>query len=140
MNDHLYLLDTNILSELIKHPAGTIAQKISSFENDELCCSSIIVACELRYGALKKSSPSLTSRVNQLLENISILPFDSAADHKYAEIRTYLEKLGTTIGGNDLLIAAHALAYNLVVVTANEREFSRVPGLTVENWLKSSIF
>jgi len=78
----------------------------------------------------------LTVKVNQLLETITVLPLDSRVEYKYAELRTILEKNGTTIGGNDLFIAAHALALNLIVVTANEREFSRVPELTVENWLK----
>ena len=136
MNPHLYLLDTNILSDLIKHPAGTVARKIASLDSDEMCCSSIIVACELRYGAFKKNSPALTDRVNQLLETITVLPLDSGVEYKYAELRTILEKTGTTIGGNDLLIAAHALTLNLTVVTANEREFVRVPELIVENWLK----
>ena len=136
MNPHLYLLDTNILSDLIKRPAGTVARKIASLDSDEMCCSSIIVACELCSGAFKKNSPALTVKVNQLLDTITVLPLDSGVEYKYAELRTTLEKAGTTIGGNDLLIAAHALTLNLTVVTANEREFSRVPELTVENWLK----
>ena len=136
MNSHLYLLDTNILSDLIKRPAGTVARNIARLDSDDMCCSSIIVACELRCGAFKKNSPALTIKVNQLLETITVLPLDPGVEYKYAEIRTTLEKAGTSIGGNDLLIAAHALALNLTVVTANEREFSRVPDLTVENWLK----
>ena len=136
MNPYLYLLDTNILSDLIKRPAGAVARKIATLDSDEMCCSSIVVACELRYGAFKKNSPTLTVKVNQLLDTIAVLPLDSGVEYKYAELRTTLEKAGTTIGGNDLLIAAHALALNLTVVTANEREFSRVPELVVENWLK----
>jgi len=136
MNPHFYLLDTNILSDLIKHPAGTVARKIASLDSDEMCCSSIIVACELRYGAFKKNSPTLTVKVNQLLETITVLPLESGVEYKYAELRTTLGKAGTTIGGNDLIIAAHALTLNLIVVTANEREFARVPELKVENWLK----
>jgi len=136
MSSHLYLLDTNILSELIKQPAGVVSQKIASLDSDKMCCSSIIVACELRYGALKKDSPILTAKVNQLLDTITVLPLDSGVEFKYAELRLKLEKAGTIIGGNDLLIAAHALSTNLIVVTANEREFSRVPELSVENWMK----
>ena len=137
MNPHLYLLDTNVLSDLIKCPAGSVARKIASLDSDEMCCSSIIVACELRYGAFKKNSPALTVKVNQLLDAITVLPLDLGVEYKYAELRATLEKAGTVIGGNDLLIAAHALTLNLIVVTANEREFSRVPELIVENWLKS---
>jgi len=136
MNPHLYLLDTNILSDLIKRPTGTVARKIASLDSDEMCCSSVIVACELRYGAFKKNAPALTVKVNQLLDTIALLPLDLEVQYKYAELRTALEKSGTAIGSNDLLIAAHALTLNLIVVTANEREFSRVPELIVENWLK----
>ena len=84
----------------------------------------------------KKNSPVLTVKVNQLLDTITVLPLALGVEYRYAELRTTLEKAGTTIGSNDLLIAAHALTLNLTVVTANEREFSRVPDLTVENWLK----
>ena len=84
----------------------------------------------------QNGSPILTAKVNQLLDTITVLPLDSGVEFKYAELRLKLEKAGTLIGGNDLLIAAHALSTNLIVVTANEREFSRVPELTVENWLK----
>ncbi len=114
MSQPTYLLDTNILSDLIKHPNGQVAQKIKTLEDDSVCCTSIIVACELQYGALKKGSTKLTERVDQLLEAINILPLASEVDRSYASIRTNLEKVGTPIGGNDLLIAAHSsrLEYN----------------------------
>ena len=131
-----YLLDTNILSDLIKQPSGIVAQKISHQENEDLLCTSIIVACELRYGAFKKNSTSLTTRVNQLLEVITIMPLEDKMSIKYAELRTFLEKSGTPIGSNDLLIASQASCLKLIMVTANVREFSRIPDLTVENWLK----
>lgn len=100
-------------------------------------CTSIVVACELRYGATKKGSPALSTRVDELLSAIEVLPIDEGVDQKYGEIRTALEKAGTPIGANDYLIAAHALAANLTLVTDNANEFSRVPGLIVENWLSS---
>ena len=136
MVSHLYLLDTNILSDLIKKPAGKAARKIASLESDELCCTSIIVACELSYGALKKNFPPLTAKVDQLIETIAVLPLDSQVVSRYAELRVQLESKGTPIGGNDLIIAAHAISSDLTMVTANVREFSRIPGLAVENWLE----
>ena len=134
-----YLLDTNILSDLLKNPAGRIAQKISSLAPEEhnLLATSIIVASELRYGAAKSGSTILASRVDQLLDAIEVLPFEPEADRHYGRIRFYLEKAGTPIGGNDLLIAAQALALEAVLVTDNVREFKRVKGLRIENWLRS---
>ncbi|MFM7886241.1 MAG: type II toxin-antitoxin system VapC family toxin [Pseudanabaena sp.] len=129
-----YLLDTNIVSDLVKHPNGKIAQRIS--EVGEICiCTSIVVACELRFGAEKNGSPRLKLQVDQILELMAVLPLESPIEFHYAEIRSYLEREGIPIGANDLLIAAHGLALNLTVVTANVREFSRVPNLAVENWL-----
>lgn len=131
-----YLLDTNVLSELLKHPAGAIGARIATI-GEETVCTSIVVACELRYGAAKKGSPALSERVDQLLSAIEVLPLDEGVDAKYGDIRTVLEKAGTPIGANDYLIAAHALATDLTLVTDNVGEFSRVPGLAVENWLAS---
>ncbi len=136
MAPHKYLLDTNILSDLINHPAGAAAKKIVTLESEESCCTSVIVACELRYGALKKNASSLTNRVNQLLDSVAVLSLDADVESEYAALRVSLEQAGTPIGSNDLLIASHALAADLTLVTANEREFSRVPGLNMENWLR----
>lgn len=129
-----YLLDTNVLSSLIKQPAGAVASRIRSVGEDTIC-TSIIVACELRYGAAKKGSPTLSDKVEQLLSSLEVLPLDEGVDENYAELRTALEKAGTPIGGNDCLIAAHALSSGLTLVTDNVGEFSRVSGLRVENWL-----
>jgi tRNA(fMet)-specific endonuclease VapC len=131
-----YILDTNILSDLLKHPAGAVRERITVV-GEEAVCTSIVVACELRYGAAKKGSPALSTRVDQLLSAIEVLPLDEGVDAKYADIRAALEKAGTPIGANDYLIAAHALAAELTLVTHNVGEFSRVPGLAVENWLAS---
>lgn len=133
---HRYLLDTNILSSLLKQPSGAVASRICSVGEDAIC-TSIIVACELRYGAAKKDSPTLSGKVEQLLSTVEVLPLDENADGKYAQLRTALEKAGTPIGANDYLIAAHALSLELTLVTDNIGEFSRVPGLTMENWLAS---
>lgn len=131
---YLYLLDTNIISELIKNPRGVIFSKIQEVGEDKVS-TSIIVACESRFGAKKKNSPKLIEKLEIILNSIEILPLNHPVEQYYAEIRTDLEQQGTPIGGNDLLIAAHALTLNLTVITANVREFARVPNLKVENWL-----
>ncbi len=131
-----YLLDTNILSDLVLNPQGVVAAKIAKAGEDSIC-TSIIVAAELHYGAVKSNSAKLAERVDLILSALEILPLDTPADNQYADIRHHLARQGTPIGPNDLLIAAQALANNLTVVTANIREFSRVPGLKVENWLRA---
>lgn len=133
-----FLLDTNTLSDLVRRPQGAIAQSIAQI-GEEAVCTSIIVASELRFGAAKRNSARLTAQVETILAAIDVLPFDAPADAEYAKLRLHLEQAGTPIGPNDLLIAAHALAIGTCVVTDNTREFSRVPGLAVENWLKSSL-
>ena len=129
-----YLLDTNILSNLIREPQGTVQQRIIK-AGEATVCTGIVVACELRFGAAKSGSTRLRDRVAALLGALPVLPLASSDDEMYAEIRHYLESEGNPIGPNDLLIAAQARRHNLVVVTANEREFGRVPSLAVENWL-----
>lgn len=129
-----YLLDTNILSDLIRHPQGTVASKIEA-AGEQSVCTSIIVAAELRYGAHKSGSRKLADRIDLILSALEILPLEAPADRHYGEIRHHLAREGNPIGPNDMLIAAHALSAGLTVVTANIGEFSRVPGLSVENWL-----
>ena len=129
-----YLLDTNIISDIVKNPQGKAASKIISAGNAKVC-TSIIVTSEIRFGAKKRASKKLTQQLETILSAIEILPFQSPADYKYAKLRSFLEKTGIPIGPNDLLIAAHAISLNLVLVTANEGEFSRVPKLKIENWL-----
>ena len=129
-----YLLDTNILSDLMRHPQGEIAQQIAS-RGENCVCTSTIVACELRYGACKAGSTRLSDRVELILSAVEVLPVEPPADWHYGEIRQHLARQGNPIGPNDLLIAAHARALDLTVVTDNVREFSRVPDLRVENWL-----
>lgn len=130
----LYLLDTNIVSDLIRNPSGVIHDRIARI-GEESVCVSIVVAAELRFGARKRNSIKHTERVEAILECIPVLPFEAPADLHYADIRSFLEASGDPIGPNDLLIAAHARALDLTLVTANSTEFSRVPGLRVENWL-----
>ena len=130
-----YLLDTNTLSDLVRHPQGAVVDRIVKVGEDSVC-TSIVAAAELRYGAVKSGSDKLADRVDLLLSALEVLPLEAPADRQYAELRHHLTRQGTPIGPNDLLIAAHALATDLTVVTANVGEFSRVPGLKVENWLQ----
>ncbi|BDV38754.1 hypothetical protein DSM21852_20070 [Methylocystis bryophila] len=95
----------------------------------------MVVAAELRYGCVKAGSTRLAEAVEKLLAEIDLLPFEVPADAEYGRLRARLEQQGKTIGSNDLLIAAHALAIDATIVTANVSEFSRVEGLRVENWL-----
>jgi tRNA(fMet)-specific endonuclease VapC len=128
------MLDTNIISDLIRHPQGKAAKRIAKAGEDNIC-TSIIVAAELRYGATKSGSPRLRQAVEDLLGEITVLPFEVPADAAYGDIRAVLEAAGKPIGANDYLIAAHASATGATVVTANTNEFKRVRGLKVENWL-----
>ena len=131
-----YLLDTNILSDLIRSPQGEAAQRIASAGEGSVC-TSIVVAAELRYGAEKKGSMKLAERVELLLSALNVLPLESPADRHYGQIRKYLATQGSPIGPNDLLIAAQVRALDLTLVTANTTEFSRVPNLRMENWLSA---
>jgi tRNA(fMet)-specific endonuclease VapC len=130
-----YLLDTNIVSDLIRNPQGRVAAHIRKIGETQIC-TSIIVAAELRYGATKKGSPRLTAQLEAVLGALEILPFDSPADTVYGVIRARLEQAGQLIGGNDLLIAAQAIAFGYTLVTDNQKEFARVAGLARENWLR----
>jgi tRNA(fMet)-specific endonuclease VapC len=128
------MLDTNIVSDIIRNPAGKSAARLRAVGDYGLAVS-IITAAELRFGAAKSGSPRLLSRVETLLQTLDVLPFDVPADAEYASVRVELETAGKPIGPNDLLIAAHARSLGTTIVTANTAEFSRVRGLNVENWL-----
>ena len=130
-----YLLDTNIVSDLVRNPQGHVAQHIRKVGEAQVC-TSIIVAAELRYGAAKKQSPRLTAQLEAVLGALEILPLQEPADLTYGELRARLEKAGRPIGANDLLIAAQALTLDYILVTDNEKEFARVKDLRRENWLR----
>jgi tRNA(fMet)-specific endonuclease VapC len=131
-----WMLDTNTLSDLIRNPRGALKERLDVTEPDAVC-TSIVVACELRFGARRKGSELLTQRVEQLLDALTVLPLDPPADEHYADIRASLERAGTPIGSHDLFIAAHARSRGMTLVTHNTREFTRVPDLRVEDWLAS---
>jgi tRNA(fMet)-specific endonuclease VapC len=129
-----YLLDSDTLSKLVRNPRHPVAERIR-VEGEGTVCTSIIVASELRFGAAKRGSFRLSTQLSRVLAALPVLPFEHPADERYAELRLDLEHAGTPVGPNDMLIAAHALALDLCVVSGNEAEFSRVPGLRVTNWL-----
>ena len=130
-----YLLDTNIISALIRHPDGNAANRVAALRAGELG-TSIIVSAELKFGYIKESSKKLEAMIEGLLAGFEIAPWESPADLTYARLRAELERNGQPIGQNDMLIAAHALSLGAILVTDNEREFSRVPGLGIENWVR----
>lgn len=130
-----YLLDTNILSDLVRQPRGRVAKRIAEIGEDRIC-TSIVAAAELRYGGAKKSSPRLIAQIEDVLGAIEILPLEAPVDSAYGDLRVLLERAGTPIGANDLWIAAQAKAAGHVLVTASETEIRRVPDLQVENWLR----
>ncbi len=128
------MLDTNIISDLIRNPGGKAAKRIARVGERNIC-TSIIVAAELRYGCAKSGSTRLRKAVEDLLGEINVLPYDVPADSEYGGIRAALESTGQPIGSNDMLIAAHAVATGATIVTANAGEFKRIYGLKVEYWL-----
>lgn len=129
-----YLLDTNIISDLLRNPDGAAARRLGQVGAGAVC-TSIVVAAELRYGCAKKGSPKLQTRVKSLLATLPVLALDAPADAEYGHIRAALEAAGQPVGMNDLLIAAHAHALGLTLVTDDTREFQRIEGLSIENWL-----
>ena len=129
-----YLLDTNTVSDLIRNPQGRATERIREVGETQVC-TSIIVAAELRYGAAKRGSLRLTAQVEAVLGALEVLPFAAPADAAYGVLRARLEQTGQPIGGNDLLIAAQAVALSYTIVTDNQREFARIDGLRRENWL-----
>ncbi|MCO6186567.1 PIN domain-containing protein [Rhizobium sp. L1K21] len=132
-----FILDTNIVSDMLRNPTGASARR-GSMEKQSAICISVVTACELRFGAAKRASQSLVERVERFIASFPVLPFELEFAHDYADIRNDLERAGTPIGPNDLLIAAHARALDLTLVTDNIAEFARVRDLKLENWLERS--
>lgn len=129
-----YLLDTNIVSDMIRNPQGRVAGRVRDVGEAHVA-TSIVVAAELRYVAAKKGSARLSAQVEAVLGAIEVLPFEEPADRVYGVLRCGLEQKGQPIGGNDPLIAAQALSLGFTLVTANEREFAKIDDLQCENWI-----
>ncbi len=130
----MFCLDTNIWSYLLRSPNAPLVRKLKAHKTAELCLTELIRA-ELLFGAKRSSkAKELTGRIEELLAPFARIPFDAEAAEHYAEIRAFLVKKGKPISPNDLIIAASARAAGAVLVTANIREFKRVPGLKCEDW------
>lgn len=131
-----YLLDTNICIYIGKNQPIEVRQKFEQLQANDIAIS-VITYGELRYGAQKSQSHDKALKViNQLTSVIQILPLDENAGGHYGEIRAELAATGQIIGNNDLWIAAHARANNLILVSNTMKEFERVSGLQLENWAK----
>jgi tRNA(fMet)-specific endonuclease VapC len=135
----MYLLDTNILSDLLKpRPSTSLIAKLASVPPEDQFTSSITLG-ELIFGALRRPERTdyLLRQIDALVvQNVPVLPFDAAAAEHYGRVRAALESAGTPIEEPDLRIAAVALANGLIMVTGNLRHFQRIPGLVVEDWLR----
>jgi tRNA(fMet)-specific endonuclease VapC len=128
------MLDTNIVSDLVRNPAGKAARQVALVGSHGIAIS-IVTAAELRYGCAKRGSPRLLKQAEAVVGGLDILPLGEPVDVEYASIRADLEAAGQPIGPNDLLIAAHARALDVPLVTASEQEFRRIPTLKIEHWL-----
>ena len=126
----MFILDTNVVSDLVRRPRGAVARRAAALEPGNTAVS-IVVASELRYGAERRGSTRLSRQLEAVPSAIETLP---PADRHYGIIRVELERAGRPIGHNDLLIDAHAGALGVTLVTGNVGEFNRVPVLTVEDW------
>lgn len=129
----LRTLDTNICSYVLRRRPASMLERFAGLNRQQLWLSGI-VAAELRFGAVKLGMPRFSNAVEVWLSGFDVQAWPVAATAHYAQIRAGLERAGTRIGAMDLLIAAHALANDSVLVTNNAKEFRRVPKLAVEEW------
>lgn len=129
-----YLLDTNICIYIIKRSPPRVYERFKRLNVGDIGISSITL-CELQFGVANSANPEKNQRaLTNFLGPLEVLDFPSGAALPYGNIRTHLQRAGTPIGSYDLLLSAHALYLNLIMVTNNTKEFKRVPGLKVENW------
>ena len=128
------LLDTNICIYIIKQQPASVLKHFLEYQIGDIGISSITLS-ELQYGVAKSQHQDKNSKaLEQFITPLEVVPFDDAAAQAYGSIRATLEKAGTPIGSMDMLIAAHAVALGIPLVTNNTREFERVPGLEVVDW------
>ena len=130
----IYMLDTNTCIYIIKRKPPDVIKRFLQIHISQVGISSITLS-ELIYGAVKSSKPDQNKlALAQFAAPLEIIPYGDEAALQYGNLRSHLEKRGTPIGSLDMLIAAHALSMNCILVTNNEKEFIRVPNLKVENW------
>lgn len=135
MNALRVMFDTNMVSAIIRGEAYGSPLESRLVSSGRTTCVSIVTACEVEFGLAKIPSRRVSENWARFQELVTTVPFEDPAQYHYGHIRAHLAAQGRPIGANDLFIAAHALALDLVLVTANVGEFSRVPDLRVENWL-----
>lgn len=135
-----YLLDTNIISALMKNPQGNVAQRFQSVlsqQPEAQICTSIIVQCELLFGLQRLTHPRWQTHYQRIIESLEVLPLQENVAPHYAQLRYTLEQNGTPMSANDLLIAAHAIALDATLITA-DAAFQRIPQLTIHNWYQET--
>jgi tRNA(fMet)-specific endonuclease VapC len=137
VSDASFMLDTNIVSDLVRNPGGRAFQTWQKKGFPDLCISAIVTS-ELYFGIEKRQSDRLSRGVEEVLARVSILPYENPSARVYGRLRSTAERSGKIIGPVDLFIAAHALSLDMTLVTNNIREFSRVDGLKLENWLEET--
>lgn len=131
----MYLLDTNIISDVAHNPSGSVGQKLGEIDPTEIV-SSVVVAAEVWYGVENNPSFRSRERTEAFMKNVNVLAMEPGVARTYGRLRAELKRAGSELGPNDLLIAAHALSIGATLVTGDDRAFSRVPGLKIENWLR----
>ena len=133
----MWMLDTNICSYVLRRHPLTVKEHFDRVGPDQLAISTVVLA-ELLFRAVQHPTRSAEIRqdIDDMVRRLAVMPWSAQAAEEYSRLRTFLQRQGTPIGGMDLLIAAHALAENAVLVTHNLREFQRVPGLRLENWME----
>jgi tRNA(fMet)-specific endonuclease VapC len=133
----MILLDTNICIYIINEKPPAVLQRFQHYQLGDIgLCS--VVAAELAFGVAKSGSPRNRQALEMFLAPLTILPFDHPAAWAYGDLRADLERRGTPIGSLDTMIAAHALSLQARLITNNTREFAKVPGLQLENWVLAS--
>lgn len=135
-----YLLDTNIISHMMRDANGMAARHfilMAQRPDSPDVCTSVVVQCELLFGLTRKPNPRLEMAYERVIQSVEVLSLDGEIAIYYARLRAELEAQGTPIGPNDTLIAAHALALDATLISG-DAEFRRVPGLRVENWLANT--
>ncbi len=131
----MYMLDTNICIYIIKKRPASLLDKFNAIPPSTLCISAVTYA-ELQYGVERSSAKKMNQRIlADFVSHLEVQPWDVEAARQYGKVRTGLEKRGKPIGNMDLLIAAHALSQQCILVSNNLREFSRIQGLQCENWV-----
>ncbi len=133
-----YMLDTDICSYIIKERPFQVFEYFQKLEMEQLCIS-VVTYAELLYGVEHSSSKRINRKIiEEFVKHLTIVPWDEAAAEHYARIRAYLQANGKIIGAMDMMIAAHARSQNMTLVTNNDKHFSRVPKLIVENWVSKA--